>query len=399
MSQSAHPWRGVAAISLGAFALVVTEFLPVGLLPDISRDLGISEGTTGLAVTATALLGAVAAPAATVLIGRLDRRVALLGLTALLVVSAALSAVAPNFAVLIVARVLLGVGIGGFWAISIVAASRLVPPEKVASASSMVLGGISIGSVVSVPFGAYLGAHADWRTAFVVAAVLGIVVAVVQAILLPRMPMDQSVGLRSFVDLLRLGRIRLILATVVLIIAGHYVAYTYVTPLLQAGGFSADAASGLLLMYGVVTVIGNFLAGAMAARAIFRTVVVTVAVFVSSLLLLAITGGGTVLGVIALVGWALALGMAPVGTQLWLFAASKHSPEAAQAMNTGVFQLSIGLGSLAGSVTVTATGSVHATTWVGFVVLAFAAVLVIFAPKITRAAEGVPALPVEAESR
>lgn len=382
----APSWRGVVAISLGAFALVVTEFLPVGLLPEISQDLGVSEGTTGLAVTATALLGAFAAPATAVLIGRLDRRLALLGLTALLIISAALSAASPSFAVLIIARVLLGAGVGGFWAISITAAGRLVPPEKIAKASAMVLGGISIGSVVSVPIGAYLGAHADWRTAFVAATVLAVLVAVLQAVLLPRIPMDQPVSVSSFVDLLRLGRVRLILTTVILIVAGHYVAYTYVTPLLlQVGGFSADVVSVLLLGYGAVTVIGNFVAGALAARTLFRTVAVTAALFIASLLVMAIAGGVQALAVAALAGWALALGMTPVSTQLWLFDAAKHSPEAAQAMNTGVFQLSIGLGSLAGSVTVTATGSVHTAVWVSFVVLTLAGVVVTAAGKQRRA--------------
>ena len=135
-------WSGVVAIALGAFALVVTEFLPVGLLPGISRDLGIAEGTAGLAVTATAILGFLAAPITALSIGRADRRVVLLGLTALLVVSSVLSWQASNFATLLVARVILGVGVGGFWAISITAAAKLVPADRVHKASSLVFGGI-----------------------------------------------------------------------------------------------------------------------------------------------------------------------------------------------------------------------------------------------------------------
>ncbi|MEU9380793.1 MFS transporter [Streptomyces sp. NPDC048279] len=381
-------FRGVLAIALGAFALVVTEFLPVGLLPDISRDLGVSEGTTGLVVTATALLGAVAAPTATVLIRHLDRRTALLGLTGLLIVSAVLSALAHSFLLLIVARIILGIAVGGFWAISMTAAGRLVRPEKVATASATVLGGISVASVVSVPAGAYLGAHADWHIAFAAAAVLGAVVMAVQAVVLPRIPMDQKVSVSSFARLLRLAPIRIILLTVVLFVAGHFIAYTYITPMLQhESGFGPTAASALLLGYGIVTCLGNFAGGYLAARGLFRTVLLTAGLFVVSLLLMAAFTTTAPVAVSALAGWALAWGMAPVATQLWLFNTSRHAPEAAQAMNTSVFQLAIGLGSLTGAVIVNAT-AVHSASWAATAVLVIATAVVLLARNRTAGASG-----------
>ncbi|MEV5785014.1 MFS transporter [Streptomyces sp. NPDC052287] len=372
----AHSFKGVLAIALGAFALVVQEFLPVGLLPDISRDLGVSEGTAGLAVTATAVLGAVAAPITTVLIRGLDRRLALLGLTMLLLVSAILSATAEGFLVLVIARVILGIGVGGFWAISLTAASRLVPPEKVAKASATVLGGISIASVVSVPFGAYVGAHMDWHIAFVASGVLGAAVAGLQAVMLPKIPAEQRVAASSYTGLLRLSRVRIILTTVILLVAGHYVAYTYINPLLQnVTGFGPGVVSALLLVYGVVTFLGNFVGGFLAARGVFRAVALTASLFVVSLLVMAVLGTVGPVAIAALVVWALAWGMAPVTVQLWLFHSARQAPEAAQAMLSSVIQLAIGLGSLLGAVTMN-MGGVRGAAWTAIAVLAVAGVVV-----------------------
>src|ERR1700754_1472766 len=165
-------WSGVYAIAFGAFSLVMTEFFPVGLLPGISRDLGISEGTTGFTVAVTAILGFFAAPATAMIIKTLDRRIVLLALTGLLVISSGLSAIASSFPMLLVARIILGIAIGGFWATSLPAAAKLVPRNKVHAASSIVLGGISVGSVIAVPAGSYIGANYDWHIAFTAATAL-----------------------------------------------------------------------------------------------------------------------------------------------------------------------------------------------------------------------------------
>src|ERR1700754_194221 len=180
-----HSWLGVLAIALGALSLVVTEFLPVGLLSGISRDLGVAEGTAGLAVTATAVFGFIAAPVTAIAIGRADRKLVLLGLTVLLIISSVLSWTAGSFATLLIARIILGIGVGGFWAISITAAAKLVSPEKVHAASSLVFAGISIGSVIAVPAGSYIGAHADWRGGFLGASILAVVCFLLQLVFLP----------------------------------------------------------------------------------------------------------------------------------------------------------------------------------------------------------------------
>ncbi|MFM0627381.1 MFS transporter [Paraburkholderia xenovorans] len=371
-----YSWPGVLAIALGALSLVVTEFLPVGLLSGISRDLGVAEGTAGLAVTATAVLGFIAAPVTAIAIGKADRKLVLLGLTVLLIISSVLSWTAGSFATLLIARIILGIGVGGFWAISITAAAKLVAPEKVHAASSLVFAGISIGSVIAVPAGSYIGAHADWRDGFLGASILAVVCFILQLFFLPTLKMKEGVSVSDFFGLLKDPKIRAIFLTVIFIVAGQYAGYTFVTPYLeQITHLDATIVSGLLFAYGVSTVVGNFAGGAFAGRNLHSTVVATVWIFVLSLAAMAVFATSPIFAGAALLIWALSWGMAPVGTQLWLYNATLHAPEAAQAMNTSVFQFSIGLGSLAGGIVVNNVG-LRGSMWLGVLILALAVVMV-----------------------
>lgn len=367
-------WPAVAAIALGAFALVVTEFLPVGLLPQLSADTGVSAGVAGLTITAPAVVAAVAAPAMTMLIGRIDRRTVLLALTGLQIISAAASALAPNFGVLLGARLLLGVAIGGFLGVALAAAARLAPANKVHVASSAVIGGISVASVVSVPAGAAIAEHGDWRHAFWIAAVLAAATLALQAVVLPRIEAGQSVIPAHFFGLLRTPRVSLILAAILLIVAGHYAAYTFITPFLQQTvHLRPGPLSALLLAYGIFTVVGNFGGGAAAGRRLSASVMGTAITFFLALLAVALFGS---YAIPAMLVWALAWGAAPVVTQLWLYHETPHAIEAAQAMNTSVFQLSIGCGSLLGGLVVD-TVSVRSSMWLGAAVLACAIITVL----------------------
>jgi DHA1 family purine ribonucleoside efflux pump-like MFS transporter len=381
---STYSWPGVLAIALGALSLVVTEFLPVGLLPGICRDLGITEGTAGLAVTATAILGFITAPVAAIAIGRADRKRVLLGLTALLIISSVLSWMAESFATLLIARVILGIGVGGFWAISITAAAKLVPPEKVHAASSIVFAGISIGSVIAVPAGSYISAHADWRDGFMGASVLAIVCFALQLFFLPSLKMKHGVNVHDFFGLLKDPKVRGIFLTVIFIVAGQYAGYTFVTPYLeQITHLSTAIVSILLFAYGAATVLGTVGGGAFAGRNLHNTVVATVWIFVLSLAAIAAFAASPLFAGLALLVWAASWGMAPVGTQLWLYNATLHAPEAAQAMNTSVFQLSIGLGSLAGGIAVDHAG-LHSSMWLGALILALAVLMVYIVGRMNR---------------
>ncbi|MEV5492596.1 MFS transporter [Streptomyces bobili] len=354
-----HPLIPVISIALGSFSVVVSEFVPVGALPQISSGFGISEGTAGLIVTLPAVSGAIAAPVATVLMRRLDRRLAIIGLTALIAVSCLLSAAAPNFTTLLISRLLLGISIGGVWATSVSAAARLVPANIVHTASSIVFGAIAVGSVVSVPSATLIATHANWQATFIAAAALAVLAVIAQFAFIPKIPAADRVTMAHFTPLLRSLPANVILAVVFLVVFAQFSAYTFVVPYLHdVTSLSTGAGSGLLLGYGILTIVGNFGGGALLGRSIRGTVVATLVAGVGGLL--ALSAGGTVTAAVCvgLALWGLAWGNAPVALQHWLytFGQDKFSAEAVNATFTAVVQLAVAGGSLLSGVAVNAAG-------------------------------------------
>ncbi|HEX3984022.1 MAG TPA: MFS transporter, partial [Acidisoma sp.] len=150
-------WPAVFSLTLGVFSLVTAEFLPASLLTPMAASLRISEGMAGQAVTATAMVALVAALLAAVVTRGLDRRIVLMGFSVLLIASNLLVAAAPNLTLLLFARVLLGIALGGFWSMATAVAIRLVPPPMVPRALSILFSGVSVATIVAVPLGSYLG--------------------------------------------------------------------------------------------------------------------------------------------------------------------------------------------------------------------------------------------------
>jgi predicted MFS family arabinose efflux permease len=239
-----------------------------------------------------------------------------------------------------------------------------------------VFSGISVASVVSVPMGAYIAAHYDWRIAFAVAAALAVIVLFMQIFTLPKIDMERGASLGDFIGLLKSRKILAIYLTIIFIVAGQFSGYTFVTPYLrQLAGFDPNTISVLLLAYGVLAVFGNFVGGTLAGRDLHKTAYGNAALFLGALIAIAALPAHPVIAIVSLLAWALSWGMAPVGTQLWLFSETQHAPEAAQSLNTSVFQLSISLGSLIGGVVVDHI-NLHASMWTGAAIFALAVLMV-----------------------
>ncbi|ARZ67924.1 MFS transporter [Streptomyces sp. HU2014] len=357
----------VAAVAAGTFSVVTTEMLPVGLLTPIGEDLGVSAGTAGLTMTVPGLVAAVAAPAVTRLAGRLDRRLLLVGLMGLLTVANLLSAAATGIAVLVALRVLVGVCIGGVWAIAAGLAGRLVPERQVGPATSLIFSGIAVASVLGVPAGTVVGAAGGWRAAFLAMGAVALAVTAALAVLLPPLPAPEPAGgTAKALGPLRAAPVRVGLLLVLLLVTGHFAGYTFVRPLLErVPGTDAGLIGGLLVAYGVAGVAGNFLAGSTMTRRPRATLLLIAAALAVVMPALAVAGGGVLGATVLVVLWGLAYGGVSVATQNRLMvSAPPGTGEGVSALFVSVFNLAISLGALVGGRVVDA-GSAAGAAWVG----------------------------------
>ncbi|MEU3523536.1 MFS transporter [Streptomyces sp. NPDC038707] len=336
-------------LAAATFAVVTTEMLPVGLLTSLGAGLDVSAGTAGLAVTLPGLVAAVAAPLLPVAVRRADRRTVLCALLLLLAAANLLTALAPAFPVVLVARLLVGVCMGGVWAVAAGLGARLLPGPSAGRATALVFSGIAVASVLGVPAGTFLGAAAGWRAAFAAMTGCALLVAAGLAVVLPPLPAEGAVRLGAFPRLLGAARVRRLLATIALLVTGHFAAYTYVRPVLErVPGTGPGLVGTLLLGYGLAGVAGNFAGGALAARRPRGALRLIATVLGAVVLLLAPAGGSTAGSAALLLVWGLAYGGVSVSGQRALAAAAPEAPEAASALFAGVFNAAIALGALAG---------------------------------------------------
>ena len=374
--------------------LVLSEFLPIGLLPAIAADLHVGIGTAGLLVVATGVMGAVGAPLVTVFTSRIDRRIVLWALTALLVVADVIGALAPDLGVLLLARMLLGLCIGGFWALGAGIASRLVRESAVIRATSFITGGVSVATVVSLPLGAFVSAVATWRLAFLIGAGLGVVALLLQLALLPRIPALQRVRFATLGDLLRIPRARVGLIATALAFVAQFSAYTYVAPYLQQLVRVSPAATTIaLLAFGVAGIAGNFVAGVTLGRSVTGTLAATkvvLALAVVSLPLLAWSFPGVLA---LLVIWGFVWGALPLALQTWMSQAAPEASDGSLALFVTTIQIAISAGSVIGGLGVGAFGIAFDFFVAGGIALASLLVLLSFGRRPRPAARAVRTAP------
>lgn len=351
-------WAAVASLALGVFGLVTAEFLPASLLTAIAHDLGVSDGTAGQTVTATALVGAVAAPAIPLLSRRFDRKPVLLALTMLLILSNVLAVTANSLPALLAARVLLGVALGGFWSMAAALAMRLVPASLFARAMSLVLTGVSVATVSAAPIGAWMGAQWGWRSAFMAAGAVSVLALVVQAFTLPSLPPRDNPSLRVLGQLLQRSGVRVALLAVLLVISGHFAGFTYIRPLMEnVTHLSVSAISGVLLAYGIGGFFGNFAGGFIAERSERRAIVSGAALIVAMAASLWVAGSSFIVTACAIALWGFAFGAFPVGFQTWIVRVAPDQAEGAGGLLVAAFQIAIATGAIGGGMLVDHVGA------------------------------------------
>lgn len=380
------------ALTISAFAIGTTEFVIVGLIPTIAADLGVSLPSAGLLVSLYALGVAIGAPLLTALTGRLPRKQLLLALMALFTIGNLVAWMSPGYASLIVARVLTGLAHGVFFSIGSIIATSLVARDKAASAIAIMFSGLTVALVTGVPLGTFIGQHFGWRATFLAVSALGVIALLGSLLFVPRnVHHSAPATVRQQLQVLAQPRLLLVYAMTAAGYGGTFIAFTFFAPLLQQiSGYSANAVSLVLLVYGVSVAAGNIWGGRLADRhgpiaALKRIFLLLAAV----LLVLGVTAASKPLVLLTVLAWgAVAFGNVP-GLQVYVVKqAQLYAPQAvdvASGLNIAAFNLGIAGGAWIGGHIVATLGLIH-TTWIGALVVFAAFLLTAWSGRLDRSA-------------
>ncbi len=346
---SIKTWLAMLAMLATSFALVSAEFLPAGLLTPMARDLGISEGMAGQVVTATALVGAVAALLSNVLIGRLNRKAVLLGLSALAIASNLIATFATDFWLLLVGRAGLGIALSAFWALSVAVVARLVGTSAIGRGMAMVSLGVSLATIAAPSMGAIIGDWLGWRSAMGITAALSGVALLLQLLTLPSMPASSGNSVGDIFRLLGRRGVQLGMLAILLLISGHMTGSVYVRPFLEeVAGLSTAMIALALAGFGAAAVLGT-VAGGKLADLNTRIALATTAGIMAVAALALVFWGSNVPAAFAFVGiWGLAFGMAPVALQANLSRSATDALETSGSLMVVSFQAAIMIGAIVG---------------------------------------------------
>jgi predicted MFS family arabinose efflux permease len=350
-------WGGVLVMMATSFVLVAAEFLPPSLLPAMAASLGVSEGQAGQTVTVTALAGLVAAPVIGLLFPRLDRRTLLMVLALAATVSNVAVAISSNLVLLLVARLLLGAALGGFWAMSLAVAARLSTPNRFGRAVMLINTGTTMATVAGVPLGIWLGSITDWRVVFAAMAVVTVIVAIGLRLALPAVPAGSGTGLRALGQTLATRGIAWALTGHVLTVMANFLAFTYIrAAFARLPELDAAAVALLLAVFGVGGVAGNFGIGLLVDKHLRWLRFAVPLLLSASIGVVALAPASTVLLGLVVGLWGFAFGAwLPVITT-WLARVVPERMESGGGLLVAGFQLAIMLGAAVGGLIVDGVG-------------------------------------------
>lgn len=341
------------ALTAGAFGIGVTEFVIMGLLLDVSADLGVSISAAGLLISGYALGVVVGAPLLGALTGRLAKKTLLLALMVVFTIGNLACALAPGYWTLMAARVLTAFAHASFFGVGSVVATSLVAPNRKASAIALMFTGLTVANILGVPFGTWLGQAYGWRSTFLAVTLVGVIAFAVIALLVPRdEPAAAAEEESSEGALAVLGRrpVLLGLLTTVLSWVGVFAAFTYLAPILtRISGFSEAAVSPILLVFGAGLVAGNLLGGRLADRHLVPTVIGTLVALSAALFVMTAAMHQPIAAIIAvgLLGAAAFATVAPL--QMWVLEKAKGAGQGlASSFNIAAFNLGNAIGAWLG---------------------------------------------------
>jgi len=372
----AAAWGAVLSMALCVAMLIASEFMPVSLLTPMAEGLRATEGQTGQAISISGLFAVAASLLVTTAAGTLNRKWVLVAMTAFMLASLILVAAAPNFAVLMIGRALLGICIGGFWALATAVIMRLVPESDVPKALALMYGGQAIAAAFAAPIGSYLGGMFGWRAVFWVLTPIVAVNLVWHMVALPSLPARQRQDFRAMVDLLKRPWFQRGLIACMLSWGSAFTMFTYLRPFLErVTGVDVTTLSILLLLLGCAGFIGTWAAGRFLKGNVAPFMKLPALVMGGATVGLLLFGFSVVAAGLFMVIWGAMNTMFSVIWMTWMAQNADDAPEAGGSLMVAAIQSSILLGAVVGGILL--DGISIRATFIGSVVIAGAALLLI----------------------
>lgn len=342
-------WSAVFSLFAGVTSLIAAEFIPVSLLTPIASTLQISEGMAGQTVTAVGICSVISSLLLVPATKMFDRRMVLLALSLLLIVSDVLVAMAPNYFILLIGRGLLGFCVGGFWSMASAVTIKLVPAKDITRALSIVYAGVSFATIISLPLASYLGYFIGWRNVFYASAILAVFSFIWQIISLPSLPPQKETSFKNMFGLLKEPWIALGIAATIFSFAGYHFFFTYLRPFLEHTlALSATRLSILLLLFGIANCLGTVVAGIF-MKEMYRNTMILVHII---LLIFSVTFilyfENSWLSQILVILWGFMFGFIPVGWSTWIVRTLANKSEMIGGLSVAAIQFSIGMAAAIG---------------------------------------------------
>lgn len=345
----------LVALAIGAFGIGVTEFAPMGMLPGIASDLGVSIPAAGLLVSAYAIGVLIGAPMMTLTTGKIPRRYLLIGLMAIFTLGNLMSALATDYTSLLIARVVTSLNHGAFFGVGSVVAASLVAPDKRAGAVAAMFMGLTLATIGGVPLAAWFGELLGWRTAFWGIAGLGVITMLALWFALPNVELPKGDGALAEIRVLGRGPVLAALALTVVGSSAMFTVFTYIAPILSTQTHASTGfITAMLVLYGVGLTLGNMWGGKAADRSIDRTLIASLSALILVLLAFTVLMRWPLPAAVAILIWGIASFAIVPPLQMRVMEAAKDAPNLASAVNIGAFNFGNAIGAALGGAVISA---------------------------------------------
>lgn len=369
-------WGAVGSMAMCVAMLIASEFMPVSLLTPIAADLGATQGMAGQAISISGLFAVITSIFITAIAGRIDRRYVLMGLTGLLLASLLIIALAPSFLVLMLARALLGIAVGGFWALATATVMRLVPADTVPKALGLIYTGNAVATAFAAPIGSYLGGIIGWRGVFWGLVPLVIINLIWQWISLPSMPAKKGGSVKALFVLLKRRNVAFAMTAVMLTFAGAFCTFTYLRPFLESyTRVNTTELSLLLLGLGLAGFAGTYVVTVSVSKRLYALLRYLPLLLAMTTIALLSLGHNLLMVAGVLIVWGGLNAAIPVAWSTWLSKGISDDPESGGGLLVASIQLAIMLGGMFGGLLLDHV-SIAATFIGGAVLLLLGALLV-----------------------